>query len=545
MEGRAEALLLHGQASDAAAFAQVDGDVWLAARALLLAGQPLRAHAQLAPEDSEDARAFKARCLCDTGLGERALAELGEAPSDRADEPASTCTLRGRALEELGCKQQASIFHERALLLDNLQLDSLSAACSRKLISSYRLHSLLSNHLARALAGLGVEPSLIGTNARRCAPVRSAEASRFLNLGDPESALDEVRGLELEPGAGCAEALTALASLSRSHELLRITHNLSTSSTFAPSSVSSPPSGATTSASAAAAAAAAASATSCRQQQQHQHMSQMQAAATPVPASCTSTSAPIACLPAYAAGCQHFAARQLDAARRWFSRACSRAFPPAWLGFAHALAEQEEHDQALAAYRAAMRAFPEWHAPRMFLGTEHLAQSGAQAALHFLRQAKDRAPQDWQVHAELGAAYYAAGQQDEYAEYCTREALSRLPNGTMAMQYEEVLRANLGHVLRRQGKLSDAVGELQGATCTGDGRKAPGTHTAMGLCYIQLGMCTRAVEALHTSLSLKPNDSVASELLEAALSRTCRAEESRAEAVLRESKESPQRYSSQ
>ncbi|GBG90196.1 hypothetical protein CBR_g50377, partial [Chara braunii] len=61
----------------------------------------------------------------------------------------------------------------------------------------------------------------------------------------------------------------------------------------------------------------------------------------------------------FAVGCYYYCIRQYDSARRYFCKATTLdgAFAPAWLGFGHAYAAQDESDQAMAAYRTAARLF--------------------------------------------------------------------------------------------------------------------------------------------------------------------------------------------
>ena len=59
-------------------------------------------------------------------------------------------------------------------------------------------------------------------------------------------------------------------------------------------------------------------------------------------------------------GCYYQLVADFENARRYFSKATSlnHRFAPAWVGFGHAFAAQDESDQAMAAYRTASRLFP-------------------------------------------------------------------------------------------------------------------------------------------------------------------------------------------
>ena len=62
----------------------------------------------------------------------------------------------------------------------------------------------------------------------------------------------------------------------------------------------------------------------------------------------------------FAVGAYYHLIADYESARRYFSKATSldHRFAPAWVGFGHAFAAQDESDQAMAAYRTASRLFP-------------------------------------------------------------------------------------------------------------------------------------------------------------------------------------------
>lgn len=480
LTARAEKALARGAPSEAATWAQIAGQNHLAARALLYAGRPQQASAWAPTEDDEGA-ILRVRCLMAAGDGQGAeeLLARWEGRWAGRESAAEASALAGAAKEGRGAKEGARGDHLAALKLDPLQGEALEAVSKRKVTGREDLQRAIAGGrsegewratLSSALVGDLRAASLLPGRVRQVPAVRAAEAGSLLERGDPEKALERVRGLELAEGTGCEESLAALASLGRSAELMKLAHTLGRGP----------------------------------------------AASTSLP-----SSGEAGMLGAFAAGCQKLAAGRPGEASRWLGRACSETSPAAWLGFAHSLALQEEHDQALAAYRACLRRFPGWPLASLYLGAEHLAQQGmtaqaASAATPYLRRAAEADALDWQARAELGCAEHAAGNL-EAADGLLRVAIELLPPGKPKACFGEVLHANLGHVLRAQGRLREALDELRVALSTGEDAKAPATHSCLGLTLLQLGRPSEAADSLHAALSLRPNDPLSAQLLHHAL----------------------------
>ena len=96
----------------------------------------------------------------------------------------------------------------------------------------------------------------------------------------------------------------------------------------------------------------------------------------------------------FAVACYYYCVRRFDAARRYFSKATSLdgAFVPAWIGFGHAFAAQDESDQAMAAYRTAARLFPGCHLPALCIGMEYRRTNNLEARGTVLRRGAGRLP---------------------------------------------------------------------------------------------------------------------------------------------------------
>lgn len=126
-------------------------------------------------------------------------------------------------------------------------------------------------------------------------------------------------------------------------------------------------------------------------------------------------------------------------------------FAPAWIGFGHAFAAQDESDQAMASYRTAMRLAPGSHVPGMCIGMEYLRTNNLTLALQYVEQAASICRLDPRVQNELGSIYYKQGKyQDALQAY--KKTLDQCKNQS-DNQFDiwEPTLFNLGHVYRKLG----------------------------------------------------------------------------------------------
>ena len=98
----------------------------------------------------------------------------------------------------------------------------------------------------------------------------------------------------------------------------------------------------------------------------------------------------------FAVACYYYCTRQFDSARRYFGKATTleASFVPAWLGFGHAFAAQDESDQAMAAYRTATRLYPGCHLSLLCIGMEYHRTNNFSLAVQFLSRARHLRPAD-------------------------------------------------------------------------------------------------------------------------------------------------------
>lgn len=254
-----------------------------------------------------------------------------------------------------------------------------------------------------------------------------------------------------------------------------------------------------------------------------------------------------------AIGVYYLAVSKIAEARRYFSKA-SLLDPhsaPAWIGFAHTFAAEGEHDQAIAAYSTAARLFQGSHLPQLFLGMQHLALNNMSLAQEYLCAAyamstgavASSTPSlppalpssplsgDPLVLNELGVVCYHQNNLTAAVDLF-RQALTLVASLHCEPGAWVATRANLGHALRRLGRLPDALREFDECLRIGAGGTSLGyspfvgggaggsamvptasgvggyedrgligsLHTSRGLLLLELGRTTDAVTALHEAV---------------------------------------------
>ncbi|CEJ59969.1 Putative Cell division cycle [Penicillium brasilianum] len=254
-----------------------------------------------------------------------------------------------------------------------------------------------------------------------------------------------------------------------------------------------------------------------------------------------------------AIGIYYLAVSKVAEARRFFSKA-SLLDPhsaPAWIGFAHTFAAEGEHDQAIAAYSTAARLFQGSHLPQLFLGMQHLALNNMALAHEYLcaayamstgaapgstlslPPASSEVPLggDPLVLNELGVVFYHQNNLPAAVEMF-RQALMLAASLHSEPGAWVATRANMGHALRRLGRLPEALREFEECLRVGAGGTSLGyspflgggaggsaalatasgvggyedrglvgsLHTSRGILLLELGRIGEAVTALHEAV---------------------------------------------
>lgn len=226
---------------------------------------------------------------------------------------------------------------------------------------------------------------------------------------------------------------------------------------------------------------------------------------------------PAAAVSWYAVGCYYHMIGDFENARRYFSKSTTidHRFAPAWVGFGHAFAAQDESDQAMAAYRTASRLFPGSHIPWLGIGMEYLRTNHLHLALQYIRQAQEICPYEPLVLHELGVLHYHNGEYDEAVGYFLRVAAN-------CHEYDETVREpsifNLGHAYRKKRDFDNAALWYRAALAINP--RVASTYSALGFTLHLKGDLDGAIELYHQSLSLKPDDTFTCEMLSRALEDT-------------------------
>lgn len=217
-----------------------------------------------------------------------------------------------------------------------------------------------------------------------------------------------------------------------------------------------------------------------------------------------------------AIGIYYFSIKQISEARIFFSKASilNSNFASAWIGFAHTFAADGEHEQAVSAYSTASRLFPGTHLPNLFLGMQYAQMNNYTLALEYLNYSFSICPTDPLLLNEIGVLHYHKNELQK-AEYYLKKALyvsKFLEYGSKAWCS---IHCNLAHVYRRMSFYDKAINHFNEVLKIA--KKDVNIYSTLGLIHLKTGKITNAIEYLHIALSIQPNDSMATDLLDKAL----------------------------
>ncbi|ERS99314.1 anaphase-promoting complex subunit 6 [Sporothrix schenckii 1099-18] len=217
-----------------------------------------------------------------------------------------------------------------------------------------------------------------------------------------------------------------------------------------------------------------------------------------------------------AVGVYYFATDRIAEARRYFSKASmmDAHYGPAWIGFAHTFAAEGEHDQAISAYSTAARLFTGTHLPQVFLGMQHHAMNNMTVAEEFLKTAYSLCREDPLLLNEMGVVCY---HQDRAKDAATlfRKALEVADDMDCDPQAWLSARINLGHAYRRMRLFREALAQFDEVLRLGGKNSA--VFSAKGLILLERGRPDEAAVVLHEALAIRPQDPIATDLLNKAL----------------------------
>ncbi|XP_068155741.1 cell division cycle protein 16 homolog [Drosophila tropicalis] len=219
----------------------------------------------------------------------------------------------------------------------------------------------------------------------------------------------------------------------------------------------------------------------------------------------------------YAVGCYYDMIGKSDPARRYLSKATAldRLYGPAWLAYGHSFANENEHEQAMAAYFKATQLMRGCHLPLLYIGVECGLTKNLELAEKFFLQAMTIAPLDVCVLHELGVIKY----EYEYYEgaetifQCTVDIVKQRAkaNREEISARWEPLYINLGHACRKVQKYEEALVNFKFALLLKP--QTATTYTSIGFIHALLGYLDPAIEYFHKSLSLSRDCIVTSTIL--------------------------------
>ncbi|ALC46019.1 cdc16 [Drosophila busckii] len=219
----------------------------------------------------------------------------------------------------------------------------------------------------------------------------------------------------------------------------------------------------------------------------------------------------------YAVGCYYDMIGKSDPARRYLSKAISldRLYGPAWLAYGHSFANENEHEQAMAAYFKATQLMRGCHLPLLYIGVECGLTKNLELAEKFFLQAMTIAPMDVYVLHELGVIKYEYEYYDGAATIfqCTVDIIrqrAKANNEEISARWEPLF-INLGHACRKIQKYEDALYNFQYALLLKP--QTATTYTSIGFIRALLGDLDQAIEYFHKSLALNRDCIVTSTIL--------------------------------
>ncbi|EDO15826.1 hypothetical protein Kpol_1057p14 [Vanderwaltozyma polyspora DSM 70294] len=208
--------------------------------------------------------------------------------------------------------------------------------------------------------------------------------------------------------------------------------------------------------------------------------------------------------------------QKISEARKYFSKSSilDPNFAPSWIGFSHTFALEGEHDQAISAYSTASRFFPGMHLPNLFLGMQYMALNTLTLAEEYFTLAYDIYPNDPLLLNEMGVLHFKKNDLQKSKRYL-KKALEAAKDMDSTSKTSISIQMNLAHTYRRLGEIEMAIKCFKAIleVCGKD----PDIFCSLGFLYLKTKQLQKAIDHLHLSLSLKPSNSVAQELLTHAL----------------------------
>jgi len=216
----------------------------------------------------------------------------------------------------------------------------------------------------------------------------------------------------------------------------------------------------------------------------------------------------------YAAGIYYYVIKKYEYSRKFFMKAfkMEKEYLPAWLGYGHTYAAQDQSDQAMSAYRSVARLFPGCYLANLYMGMEYLRTKNLRTALLSFELAKKVNENDAVVWNEIGVVLYK--KQDFHRANEVLEGALKLCEGVMHTTAEAII-FNLAHTYRKLKNYEKAIEYYH--KCIQLNSRNASTYSAIGLTFYLNGQVHDAVDAFNKALFLKSNDRFTNDLLYIAL----------------------------
>jgi anaphase-promoting complex subunit 6 len=121
----------------------------------------------------------------------------------------------------------------------------------------------------------------------------------------------------------------------------------------------------------------------------------------------------------FCVGAYYWSCGKLEQAHKHLKKALQKGkdISMIWILLGHVLSAVEESEQALAAYRSAVRLLPNHWLPLLCIGTEFIRTNNLWLAAHTLQSARDIRPMDVSILNELGVTFTKLNKLNEALEY--------------------------------------------------------------------------------------------------------------------------------
>ncbi|CCE65968.1 hypothetical protein TPHA_0N01870 [Tetrapisispora phaffii CBS 4417] len=218
----------------------------------------------------------------------------------------------------------------------------------------------------------------------------------------------------------------------------------------------------------------------------------------------------------FAVGTYYLSVNKIIEARKYFSKSSiiDPTFAPAWLAFSHTFSMEGEHDQAISAYSTASRFFMGTHLPNLYLGMQYMLLNTLSLAEEYFILAYDVSPNDPLLLNEMGVLFYRRNDYTKSKRYL-KKALEFIKDLEPSSKIVISIQTNLSNTFRKLDEYDMAIRCLKNILEVSG--KDANIYCLLGFLYLKVKKLPKAIEYLHQSLSLKPINSIAENILKHAL----------------------------